>query len=164
MQAHKVFNTVTFLCASRYFLEMARVTRPGGRIVFDAMTETCLEPAAVRAWASEGGAGHGSYPPRCRARHAWTSSRRSTAAWRPASWRPWASAPRRSLSSRSGPDRRPGGDPREASFADPGAHRRAIWPSTSVCPDAAGARARLVQVCTPACAPRPVPPLTSGRS
>ncbi|MGW7416183.1 methyltransferase domain-containing protein [Streptomyces sp. NPDC054863] len=62
VQAHKVFNTVTFLCASRYFFEMARVTRPGGRIVFDVMTETCLDPAAVRTWATEGGAGHGSYP------------------------------------------------------------------------------------------------------
>jgi SAM-dependent methyltransferase len=62
VQAHKVFNTVTFLCASRYFFEMARVTRPGGRIVFDVMTETCLDPAAVRAWAERGGAGHGSYP------------------------------------------------------------------------------------------------------
>jgi len=62
VQAHKVFNTVTFLCACRYFFEMARVTRPGGRIVFDVMTETCLNPAAVRAWATEGGAGHGSYP------------------------------------------------------------------------------------------------------
>ncbi|MFI0980951.1 methyltransferase domain-containing protein [Streptomyces sp. NPDC021093] len=62
VQAHKVFNTVTFLCAARYFFEMARVTRPGGRIVFDVMTETCLDPAAVRTWATEGGAGHGSYP------------------------------------------------------------------------------------------------------
>ncbi|MFJ6700068.1 methyltransferase domain-containing protein [Streptomyces sp. NPDC091272] len=62
VQAHKVFNTVTFLCASRYFFEMARVTRPGGRIVFDVMTETCLDPAAVRTWATRGGAGHGSFP------------------------------------------------------------------------------------------------------
>ncbi|MFI6013318.1 methyltransferase domain-containing protein [Streptomyces sp. NPDC051243] len=62
VQAHKVFNTVTFLCASRYFFEMARVTRPGGRIVFDVMTEACLDPAAVRAWATQGGAGHDSYP------------------------------------------------------------------------------------------------------
>jgi SAM-dependent methyltransferase len=62
LQAHKVFNTVTFLCASRYFLEMARVTRPGGRIVFDVMTENCLDPATVRAWAAEGGSGHDSYP------------------------------------------------------------------------------------------------------
>jgi SAM-dependent methyltransferase len=62
VQAHKVFNTVTFLCAARYFLEMARVTRPGGRIVFDVMTERCLDPAAIRAWAAEGGAGHDSYP------------------------------------------------------------------------------------------------------
>lgn len=62
VQAHKVFNTVTFLCAVRYFFEMARVTRPGGRIVFDVMTETCLDPATVRAWAMRGGEGHGSYP------------------------------------------------------------------------------------------------------
>ncbi|WP_018533731.1 methyltransferase domain-containing protein [Streptomyces sp. HmicA12] len=62
VQAHKVFNTVTFLCASRYFFEMARVTRPGGRIVFDVMTETCLDPAAVRTWATQGGAGHDSFP------------------------------------------------------------------------------------------------------
>ncbi|MFD8076865.1 methyltransferase domain-containing protein [Streptomyces sp. NPDC059718] len=60
--AHKVFNTVTFLCASRYFFEMARVTRPDGRIVFDVMTETCLDPATVRTWATKGGAGHDSYP------------------------------------------------------------------------------------------------------
>ncbi|GLF92961.1 class I SAM-dependent methyltransferase [Streptomyces yaizuensis] len=62
VQAHKVFNTVTFLCAVRYFFEMARVTRPGGRIVFDVMTETCLDPETVRTWATEGGAGHDSYP------------------------------------------------------------------------------------------------------
>ncbi|MFF0474930.1 methyltransferase domain-containing protein [Streptomyces sp. NPDC004284] len=62
VQAHKVFNTVTFLCASRYFFEMARVTRPGGRIVFDLMTETCLDPATMRAWATRGGVGHDSYP------------------------------------------------------------------------------------------------------
>ncbi|MFF8835887.1 methyltransferase domain-containing protein [Streptomyces sp. NPDC015130] len=62
VQAHKVFNTVTFLSASRYFFEMARVVRPGGRIVFDVMTERCLEPAAMRAWAEKGGVGHDSYP------------------------------------------------------------------------------------------------------
>ncbi|MEU7698449.1 methyltransferase domain-containing protein [Streptomyces sp. NPDC039028] len=62
VQAHKVFNTVTFLVAARYFFEMARVTRPGGRIVFDAMTETCLDPATVRDWAAKGGPGHDSYP------------------------------------------------------------------------------------------------------
>lgn len=62
VHAHKVFNTVPFLGASRYFFEMARVTRPGGRIVFDAMTEICLDPAAMRAWATTGGTGHDSYP------------------------------------------------------------------------------------------------------
>ena len=62
VQAHKVFNTVTFLSSSRYFLEMARVTRPGGRIVFDVLSENCLDPATVRAWATQGGSGHDSYP------------------------------------------------------------------------------------------------------
>ncbi|WP_330308459.1 MULTISPECIES: class I SAM-dependent methyltransferase [unclassified Streptomyces] len=62
VQAHKVFNTLAFLGAARYFFEMARVTRPGGRIVFDVMTETCLDPAAMRTWATKGGAGHDSFP------------------------------------------------------------------------------------------------------
>ncbi|MFH8485123.1 methyltransferase domain-containing protein [Streptomyces longisporoflavus] len=60
--AHKVFNTLTFLSTCRYFFEMARVTRPGGRIVFDVMTEGCLDPATVSAWTSQGGEGHDSYP------------------------------------------------------------------------------------------------------
>jgi SAM-dependent methyltransferase len=62
VQAHKVFNTVTFLCSARYFYEMARVARPGGRIVFDVITETCLDPATMRAWVTNGGEGHDSYP------------------------------------------------------------------------------------------------------
>lgn len=62
VQAHKVFNTVTFLCSLRYFLEMARVTRPGGRIVFDVLTETGLDPVTVGAWVTQGGEGHDSYP------------------------------------------------------------------------------------------------------
>ncbi|MGW8379042.1 methyltransferase domain-containing protein [Streptomyces sp. ODS28] len=62
VQAHKVFNTLTFLGSSRYFFEMARVARPGGRIVFDVMTENCLDPATMHAWATKGGAGHDSYP------------------------------------------------------------------------------------------------------
>ena len=62
VQAHKVFNTLTFLGACRYFFEMARVTRPGGRIVFDVMTETCLDPETMRVWATKGGSGHDSFP------------------------------------------------------------------------------------------------------
>ncbi|MGW3107863.1 methyltransferase domain-containing protein [Streptomyces sp. NPDC001100] len=62
VQAHKVFNTLTFLGACRYFFEMARVTRPGGRIVFDVMTETCLAPETMRVWAMKGGSGHDSFP------------------------------------------------------------------------------------------------------
>ncbi|MGC5041162.1 methyltransferase domain-containing protein [Streptomyces sp. DT190] len=96
VQAHKVFNTLTFLGAARYFFEMARVTRPGGRIVFDVMTETCLDPATMRAWAARGTTP--TRPP-CLAGHAWTSSRPSAAAWRPASSLPWASPSLRCLSS-----------------------------------------------------------------
>lgn len=62
LTAHKVFNTATFLTSVRYFYEAARVVAPGGCIVFDVMTETCLEPDVVRRWAVEGGEGHGSYP------------------------------------------------------------------------------------------------------
>ncbi|WP_406131419.1 methyltransferase domain-containing protein [Streptomyces sp. NBC_00989] len=62
VQAHKVFNTLTFLGACRYFFEMARVTRPGGRIVFDVMTETCLTPETMHVWATRGGTGHDSFP------------------------------------------------------------------------------------------------------
>lgn len=62
VQAHKVFNTVTFLCSCRYFVEMARVSRAGGRIIFDVMTGNCLDPSTVRAWAMQGGEGHGCYP------------------------------------------------------------------------------------------------------
>lgn len=61
VQAHKVFCGVTFLISARNFLEMARVARPGGRIVFDVMTETCLDPDSVRVWA-ERGEGHDTYP------------------------------------------------------------------------------------------------------
>jgi len=62
VHAHKVFNTVTFLCTSRYLPEMARVTRPGGWVVLDAMTEACLDIATVDTWARFGGEGHDSYP------------------------------------------------------------------------------------------------------
>lgn len=61
VQAHKVFCGVTFLCSVRYFLEMARVARPGGWIVFDVMTENCLDPDTVRVWAARG-EGHDGYP------------------------------------------------------------------------------------------------------
>jgi hypothetical protein len=41
---------------------MARVVRPGGYAAFDAMTEKCLSPAIVEAWAKRGLPSHSSYP------------------------------------------------------------------------------------------------------
>jgi SAM-dependent methyltransferase len=62
LQAHKVFNGVTFLTTIRYFAEIGRVVRPGGWAVFDALTETALDIETVHAWRTRGGSGHDSYP------------------------------------------------------------------------------------------------------
>ncbi len=43
VQAHKVFVCTTFLTSYRYFIEMARVARVGARVVFDAVTESCMD-------------------------------------------------------------------------------------------------------------------------
>lgn len=50
VHAHKVFPGVPFLSACRYFLEMARVVRKGGHVVFDVVTEDCMEPATLSSW------------------------------------------------------------------------------------------------------------------
>jgi SAM-dependent methyltransferase len=48
--AFKVFPSVPFSTTIRYWAEMLRVTRPGGFIVFDVMSEDCLPVEAVRKW------------------------------------------------------------------------------------------------------------------
>ncbi|WP_291846009.1 methyltransferase domain-containing protein [Bradyrhizobium sp.] len=62
VQAHKVFSTVTFVTTAGYWCEMDRVLKPGGYLVFDAMTERCLPPATIEAWAGRGIPSHSSYP------------------------------------------------------------------------------------------------------
>jgi hypothetical protein len=62
VQAHKVFSTVPFVVTICYWGEMIRVTKPGAYIVFDAMTENCLTPAVVEAWARAGIPIRSSYP------------------------------------------------------------------------------------------------------
>ncbi len=52
IQAHKVFSGIPFLPTTRYWREMARVTRPGGFAVFDIVTEACMDPETVMHWAS----------------------------------------------------------------------------------------------------------------
>jgi hypothetical protein len=59
VQAHKVFVVTPSITTCKYFLEMIRVAAPGGSIVFDCMTEPCLEPEAIERWMSWGS---GYYP------------------------------------------------------------------------------------------------------
>jgi len=50
IHAHGVFVTLDFLTACSYFREMVRVTAPGGCLVFDVVTEDCLDDGALRSW------------------------------------------------------------------------------------------------------------------
>jgi len=50
VQAHRLFHGLPTLITISYLLEMARVARPGGWLVFDLMTETCLESQHLKAW------------------------------------------------------------------------------------------------------------------
>ncbi|MGI8897392.1 MAG: methyltransferase domain-containing protein [Pyrinomonadaceae bacterium] len=50
VQAHGVFVTLDFLTSCSYFREMARVTAPGGYLVFDIISEDCLDDAGVDSW------------------------------------------------------------------------------------------------------------------
>ena len=49
-QALKVFSAVDLITTFRYWPEMVRVTRPGGWVVFDVVTESCLDPDTVDRW------------------------------------------------------------------------------------------------------------------
>ncbi len=61
VHAHKVFPGVPFLSSCRYFLEMARVARQGGHVVFDIVTEDCMEPSTLSSWLG-GSADYQVYP------------------------------------------------------------------------------------------------------
>ena len=54
VHSHKVFTGLRFVTILGYFREMIRVTRDGGRIVFDVMTEDCFDDCfddkAVENW------------------------------------------------------------------------------------------------------------------
>jgi hypothetical protein len=50
VHAHKVFVYLPFIVTFQYFEEMIRVARPGGRIVFDIVTERCLSDATIEQW------------------------------------------------------------------------------------------------------------------
>jgi hypothetical protein len=48
--AHKVMCVLPFLTICRYLVELMRVTRVGGVVVFDVPTEECMGVETVRAW------------------------------------------------------------------------------------------------------------------
>jgi len=54
VMAHKVFPSVPTLVTIRYLIEMARVVRPGGKLLFDVVTEKCLDAATIDRWLSSG--------------------------------------------------------------------------------------------------------------
>jgi hypothetical protein len=62
VQAHKVLSATPFTVTARYWCEMLRVAKPSAHIVFDMMTENCLTPAVVEAWAHLGIPIRSSYP------------------------------------------------------------------------------------------------------
>lgn len=61
VQAHKVFSSIPTMPTFVYWSEMARVCRRGGFIVFDIMTETCLDQASLEKWIALGSSGD-TYP------------------------------------------------------------------------------------------------------
>lgn len=61
VQAHKVFSSIPSLPTFGYWKEMSRVCRDGGFVVFDILTETCLEPATLNKWINSG-TDNGAYP------------------------------------------------------------------------------------------------------
>jgi SAM-dependent methyltransferase len=48
--AHGVFVYVPFLDAVRYYIEMARVVKPGGYIIFDVLSEKSFEAPYLSKW------------------------------------------------------------------------------------------------------------------
>lgn len=50
VHAHKVFVYLAAVVSFQYFSEMIRVTRPGGHIVFDIVSESCMDDATIEKW------------------------------------------------------------------------------------------------------------------
>jgi methyltransferase family protein len=54
VQAHKVFCVTTFVTTCQYWREMLRVVRPNGFIVFDIVTEACMDEPTLEHWIDAG--------------------------------------------------------------------------------------------------------------
>lgn len=53
VHAHRVFPYLPFIIQCRYFIEMIRVARPGGRIVFDTISEDCMAEGVIQLWIND---------------------------------------------------------------------------------------------------------------
>ncbi len=62
VHAHKVFSTISFVATIRYWPEMVRVARAQAFIVFDIMTEQCLDEDILEGWDKSSIDGGGTYP------------------------------------------------------------------------------------------------------
>lgn len=54
VMANKVFVYVPFLTTCRYWQEMVRVVRQGGKVVFDIVTEACMDETTLGKWLASG--------------------------------------------------------------------------------------------------------------
>lgn len=54
VHAHGVFVYLPFLTAYRYFMEMSRVVKPGGYVVFDCFSEKVLDEKSILKWLESG--------------------------------------------------------------------------------------------------------------
>ena len=61
LHAHKVFSVMPFLTTMRYFYEIVRVLKIGGKLVFDILDEQCMDDARLEAWTATG-ISSGTYP------------------------------------------------------------------------------------------------------
>jgi hypothetical protein len=61
VHAHKVFVATPFLTTCSYWHEMVRVARPKAHIVFDVVTEACMDQDTLELWL-ESQWDHGCYP------------------------------------------------------------------------------------------------------
>jgi SAM-dependent methyltransferase len=52
--ANKVFVYIPFAAVAGYLLEMLRVTKPGGTIAFDVVTEECMTDQVLESWMTSG--------------------------------------------------------------------------------------------------------------
>lgn len=54
VHGHRVVTSIPIMVSYSYFLEMARVLKPGGKAIFDTFSEDCLDEPTARKWIDKG--------------------------------------------------------------------------------------------------------------